>query len=71
MPAVFKMDLAISQNEQGRCATYSYVVASILLMLGIYIFATIITLLGLTEDFYGVCAALYIGYIIMSCCTDT
>ena len=65
--AVFKMDLAITQHDQGRMGTYGYVFCSIILMLGIYIFAVLIVTLGLAQDMYAVCVGLYIVYIIMSC----
>ena len=69
---VFKMDLAIETYGQGEFKTMVYIVSSVVLMLSIYILATLATLvLDNGEDFYSICIVLYIIYVIMSCCTDS
>lgn len=75
-PCVFKMDLAIGQDDQGGCSTFAYVGMSILLMLGIYAMAALIVIIGggdeeKQQNFLIICIVLYIIYVVMSCCTDT
>lgn len=74
-PCVFKMDLAIGQDDQGVWKLYAYVGLSILLALGIYCLATVIAILGVTGNlggkeagFINICILLYIVYVIITCC---